>query len=415
LGRKHAQDETFLPRVSLLASVMVFVVLTTGLLNSLIQVDTPSALGETRYGVTLLLKLGLMAGLLAVALLNARRARAWLRAGGSGSSRRFLKVASAEVAFGLAVFLLAAILTQTTSAKSVIREPDAPLYSETVPAGGLAVALDIDPNRTGVNTFRVTVTAPGGEPLHADLVRLTFRYQQDQTVGPSSLELDQSPGAGVFEAQGPFLSLEGQWRVEALIRAPDMDDTIAFFDVRPAGPAVVTWRTGSRWSNPASGLTWNEFGGLIVLMVGVGFALFRGRLNLLGRWPGVGANAATVAGFGFGTLLLFGVHAHDTARPPDNPIFPDRESIARGRMLYQQNCQSCHGSTGVPPVGLDLSPYPLDLTVHVPQHADGEVFTFIKDGVPGTAMIAWGDEGGLTDEEIWHLVNYLRTLHTVEE
>ncbi|WBL36151.1 cytochrome c [Tepidiforma flava] len=63
----------------------------------------------------------------------------------------------------------------------------------------------------------------------------------------------------------------------------------------------------------------------------------------------------------------------------------------------------------MPPPGLDLNPYPLDLTVHVPQHPDGQLFRFIADGIPGTAMPAWKEQG-LTDEEIWHLVNYLRTL-----
>ncbi|HNM77482.1 MAG TPA: hypothetical protein PKI89_03905, partial [Tepidiformaceae bacterium] len=68
-----------------------------------------------------------------------------------------------------------------------------------------------------------------------------------------------------------------------------------------------------------------------------------------------------------------------------------------------------------PPKGLDLNPYPLDLTVHAPQHADGALFNFISKGVPGTAMRAWGSgDGKLTEEQIWHLVNFLRTLTPVE-
>ena len=78
------------------------------------------------------------------------------------------------------------------------------------------------------------------------------------------------------------------------------------------------------------------------------------------------------------------------------------------RTLYEQNCLSCHGRSGTPPSGLDLNPYPLDLTVHVPQHPDGQLYNFISNGVPGTAMVAWKD-AGLTEEQLWHLVNYLRT------
>jgi mono/diheme cytochrome c family protein len=92
-------------------------------------------------------------------------------------------------------------------------------------------------------------------------------------------------------------------------------------------------------------------------------------------------------------------------------VFPDEDSISRGRTIYQRDCVSCHGAAGVPPEGLDLDPYPLDLTVHVPQHPDGQLFLFVSKGLPGTAMQAWGEiEDGLSDEEIWHVVNYLRTL-----
>jgi Tol biopolymer transport system component len=41
------------------------------------------------------------------------------------------------------------------------------------------------------------------------------------------------------------------------------------------------------------------------------------------------------------------------------------------------------------------------------KHTDGQVFLWIKDGFPGTAMPAWGAR--LNDDQIWQLVSYLRT------
>jgi mono/diheme cytochrome c family protein len=110
------------------------------------------------------------------------------------------------------------------------------------------------------------------------------------------------------------------------------------------------------------------------------------------------------------------VHGHEeTGDSLVNPIYPDANSITTGQRLFEQNCAECHGRNGVPPPGLDLNPYPLDLTVHVPQHADSQIFRFIDGGVPGTAMRAWGEgEGALTEEQIWHLVNFLRTLTPVD-
>jgi mono/diheme cytochrome c family protein len=252
--------------------------------------------------------------------------------------------------------------------------------------------------------------------VSADRVRLTFRYRDDQTVGPSNLVLTQGSEPGTFVGQGPFLTLEGRWRVEVEVRRPNVDDVVLGFEVRPAGSSVGLVRRGGGWDNPAPGLSWNEFGGFIVLIAGLGFAIWGKQLGQFGRSFAVGTNALTIAFFGVGALLLFGVHKDATpASLLDNPFPLDQNSIDQGRTIYEQNCVSCHGLRGIPPKGLDLNPYPLDLTVHVPQHSDGDLFTFIHDGIPGSAMRAWGEEGALTEEQIWHVVNFLRTLGTVDQ
>jgi mono/diheme cytochrome c family protein len=80
--------------------------------------------------------------------------------------------------------------------------------------------------------------------------------------------------------------------------------------------------------------------------------------------------------------------------------------------LYQANCVACHGESGKGdgPVGLTLRPPPADLTQHaVPGvHTDGQLFEWIGQGYPGSVMP--GFEGRLTEEERWHIVNFMRTL-----
>jgi len=46
--------------------------------------------------------------------------------------------------------------------------------------------------------------------------------------------------------------------------------------------------------------------------------------------------------------------------------------------------------------------------VHVPLHADRDLSQIIYDGIAGTAMAPFG--GQMTEEEIWHTINYLKTL-----
>lgn len=415
LQTKEGRWQTFMPRFSLLASACVFIILATGFLGALVEIDTVSKLWETRYGVILLIKIGLMLPLLAVAGYNARYGKNLLTVGTQKAQRRFLMFAAAELALGLAVFLFAAMLTQTTVAKSIVIAPDREPFDQTTTVSDLQIHLAINPNQTGLNTYRVELKDATGAVVPAQRVRLTFRYQEDQTIGASTLILSNTE-TGIYVGQGPFMTIEGRWRVETEIRRADTDDIVGFFDVRPAGAAVVASASGTAWSDPAPGLTWNKFGGFMFVIVGLGFALARTPARRLGREAGWTASGMTMIGFSIGVLLLFGVHSHvPTTGLPANPIYPDANSIGQGRTLYTQNCASCHGQSGVPPKGLDLNPYPLDLTVHVPLHADGLLFLFIRDGVAGTAMAAWGKENPpLTDDQIWHLVNFLRTLSPVD-
>jgi mono/diheme cytochrome c family protein len=84
--------------------------------------------------------------------------------------------------------------------------------------------------------------------------------------------------------------------------------------------------------------------------------------------------------------------------------------IERGRELFANNCIQCHGATGRGdgPLAAALQPRPVDLTVHVPLHTDREIFEWITNGVPRTAMPAFKD--AFTEEEIQAIINYLRQI-----
>jgi mono/diheme cytochrome c family protein len=91
-----------------------------------------------------------------------------------------------------------------------------------------------------------------------------------------------------------------------------------------------------------------------------------------------------------------------------NPL-SDEAAIAGGE-IFQTNCATCHGSggDGNGPAGAALNPPPKDLSVLQVQVSDGYLFWRISEGSPGTAMVAW--RGILTDEQIWQLVTFIRTL-----
>jgi len=105
----------------------------------------------------------------------------------------------------------------------------------------------------------------------------------------------------------------------------------------------------------------------------------------------------------------------DAAKTP-NPVPATEESIAKGKELYlspqKGNCIFCHGETGS---GNEanfpkLRRKPADLTnkERMTSMTDGEIFWKITKGIFG--IMPAGTRRMPTDEERWHVVNYVRTL-----
>ena len=101
-----------------------------------------------------------------------------------------------------------------------------------------------------------------------------------------------------------------------------------------------------------------------------------------------------------------------TARFNFNPTPNTAATIDAGRQTYEANCAICHGPRGLGdgPAAFTLSPRPVNLQLHVPQHAEGEIHYWISEGVVGTGMPAWKDK--LSDEQRWQIVRFLQALAT---
>ena len=108
-----------------------------------------------------------------------------------------------------------------------------------------------------------------------------------------------------------------------------------------------------------------------------------------------------------------GAHHHEGAAKLKNPVKPLPASVDAGKRLYTTQCSTCHGPSGKGDgsvaSAIDL-PKPSDLTDANWKHGatDGELFTVISDGATGTSMPAYGKR--MKPDDIWNVVNYLRTL-----
>jgi mono/diheme cytochrome c family protein len=87
-------------------------------------------------------------------------------------------------------------------------------------------------------------------------------------------------------------------------------------------------------------------------------------------------------------LLLHSVPAEAAARV--NPLKPDEANIAEGASSFQQRCAVCHGfdGTGRTTIGEHVYPRAPSLRQALPSLTDGQIFTYLHDGIHNTAMPA---------------------------
>ena len=91
-----------------------------------------------------------------------------------------------------------------------------------------------------------------------------------------------------------------------------------------------------------------------------------------------------------------------------NPLKDQVAAAAAGKPHYAAKCAGCHGDTGQGdgPAAAALTPPPTNLTKgDAAADPDGEFFLAVKNGKGKMAPIK-----GLTDEQIWQVVAYVRSL-----
>jgi len=106
-------------------------------------------------------------------------------------------------------------------------------------------------------------------------------------------------------------------------------------------------------------------------------------------------------------VVLLGAAA--IAAQDKNPFANDPKAAKLGEFQFRSNCAFCHGLAAK---GGGRGP---DLTRAQKHHgnSDADLFRTINEGVPGTAMPPNGatQQGvGMTDEEIWQVITYIRSV-----
>jgi len=410
LGNKSASGllNTAIPRFTVLGILSAGILVTTGIFSSYMQVTIPAATA-TPYGWFLLGKLALIVPLFVFAGYNGFRLAKRFGTGGEQRLARSLIVESAVAVLVLiAVGWLASLEpARQYAGRTGIGAPDKAAYQDQ--ADGTTFDIKINPAEVGENDVIVRITKPNDEPIeNAVDVRVRLKFIDDD-LGEPLISLEDA-GAGIWRLNDTPLNIAGEYQAEVVVQRSDaFDARTAFrFDARSLAAAADAIKPDADTTNLLFGLQLLIIGALVL---GLGI---RGKIV-----PALFSNASIqrgllVPGVAIGVIgLLFVLNGQvlriGLAEETRNPFPPTAESVTIGEPVYAAACTACHGvgSLGDGPAGEGLPKPPADLLVHVPLHSDTILFEFIRDGISAAGMP--GQDGVLTEDEMWHLVNYLRS------
>jgi len=197
-----------LPRWSRVARTCLAALALTGAYQAWRGVRAPAALPTTDYGRLLLVKLLLVAALLVVALLSHRRV-----VRGRTPARTVL----VEVGLGAGVLAVTAVLVSSMPAWLAYR----PQHRSTVTATSLAgdrlqLQLVVEPTRPGFEDLAVQVLDDQGRPRAVDRVTAALT-EPDLGLGPIAVTL-VADGVGGARAEAVAVPVPGRWRLTVYVR-----------------------------------------------------------------------------------------------------------------------------------------------------------------------------------------------------
>lgn len=374
------------------ATGAVVILAATGTFAALQHLSAVNELWTTAYGRALLIKLGLFGVLLLLGGFN----RWWFHPRLAHSSERSLRSlqrsVGAEIGVGIILLLTVGALTASTPARAAATQ--GPGTTHTARVGG--VQLNLQVIRSDVAGDLYAVTAYGlPEDVQPEAVLRASMPAHHEDVQELKLERVEPNRWG---ARGALLNMPGAWNIETILRAPGMNDIRHTF-------IVDTATTQSGVPARAAAPLWIAL--VIVALVLTALS----QLPIARLWQGrfqTSALLMVAAAFIATTVPYYFARATEQR----NPLTDTPEVLAAGQTIYRQHCASCHGESGRGdgPVAATLPGLPADFTVpHFATHTDGEVFDWIQNGKPSTAMPAFGDQ--LSEEQIWQVVTYIRKIY----
>ncbi|MGX5826537.1 copper resistance CopC/CopD family protein [Mesorhizobium sp. 43Arga] len=234
LALKHqtAGAIAFLRRFSSAILPVVAVLAAAGVAIAVIQVQTPSALVGTAYGLLLLVKLALLVFLFTLAAVNRWKLTASAEAGATEVQRRLTRSIGVEILIVLAIFGVAAGWRFTPPPRALAIAAAQPV-SVHIHALEAMADLSITPGHAGPVAASMIIMTGDFGPLDAKEVTLVLS-KPDSGIEPLKRAATK-PGDGSWRVDNLVIPVPGRWtvRIDILVSDFKMVKIEAPVDIRP--------------------------------------------------------------------------------------------------------------------------------------------------------------------------------------
>ena len=214
-GRPSAAKTEAVRRFAWVALAALLVVVVTGTVRAVDELASFGDLFSTGYGRAIIAKVLLIAGIVALAFRNRRRAMP--RAGKDLEPLR--RTSRAELVLAASAVAVAAVLGSLAPG---VAGPEAATPAGLSDSGSdaaetVSVELETASEEPGPNNFTARIEGEDtDEPVEADRVSLRFNSLDDPSLEESTLEMKPGPD-GDYVATGSNLEFDGRWEVVVLV------------------------------------------------------------------------------------------------------------------------------------------------------------------------------------------------------
>ena len=241
-GEDRAARTAAVAAFTRVATVMLVVVLATGVARALVEVGSFKALFDTGYGITLLIKIGLVVVLVALGALNHFF---WVpevrRGAGPAPDRRFALNSRVELVAALTVLAATAVLSGASPALPAVAAHTPAAMGPHASASGhdyattVRVELSVTPGTAGQNVYTAMVDdyESGDALTSATGVRLECSLPARPSVNAVTIPLTRDPD-GSWSGRGLELAIAGRWQVDVVVVQAAGGVTVPLsLDIRP--------------------------------------------------------------------------------------------------------------------------------------------------------------------------------------